>query len=301
MKKIGLVFDSSCGLTYDEAQQLGIGFIPLVIEVNGKEYKAGKDLFQKDLYELMSNRNAVIRTSSPKGEDIEAAFDKALENCEEAVYIGLSHKFSGTQNAVSMVAEQNEKYKGKIHIAPSEFSSPWAPLYVKEFIEIVDNYDDVDKFIKDVLKCHDFMVGYLSPGDIWWFYKGGRITKMQYMIGSIAKIVPILKVADGEIDKSQTLKARGKEKAMIKMVDAVNAETERLGLPKGFYKYIMLNTGNDALFEESVKTMCPLLGIQKEDVISTGLTVEQTAHMGPNSFGLTIYVSLKNIINGGLR
>lgn len=301
MNKLGLVFDSTCGLTYDEAESKGIGFIPLVVIIDGETYGAGKDLFQNDLYKKMENRDVVIQTSLPGAEDVEKAFDKALETNEKVIYVGMSHKFSGANNAIRVMVEQNEKYKGRVFVAKSEFSSPWMPLYAKEIIEMVKNYDDPELFESDLIKCNDYMVGYLSPGDIWWFYKGGRISKMQYMLGSIAKISPILKVKDGEIDKTQTLKARGIKKAMSKMVEAIKGEVERLKLPASFFKYIMLDTGNAELKQLSKDIMCAELGIKESDVIFTGLTTEQTAHMGPNSFGLTIYVSLKNIINGGLK
>lgn len=301
MKKIGILFDSTCGYTYEQAKEIGIGFIPLIINVNGKDYEAGKDLHQEDLYALMENRDTVIKTSLPPNKLIEEAIEDSLKNYEQVVYVGMSYKLSGTNNAVRLFVEQNEKYKDRVKVFESEFSSPWMPLYAKELVDLVDKYEDADQLVTDLKKCHKYMTGYLSPGDIWWFYKGGRITKLQYMIGSIAKMTPVLKVADGEIKKDQTVKSRGQEKAMQKMVALVKEELEKLRLPKGFYKYVILNTGNEDLFRKSLEVMCPLLGIEEDEVIAPGLTSEQTAHMGPNSFGLTIYVSLKNIINGGLE
>lgn len=299
--KLGLVFDSTCGLTKKEAEAMGIGFIPLIVIINGREYGSGDDLDQKKLLSIMKNRDIKISTSLPGAEKVEAAFDKALENYERVIYIGMSHKFSGTQNAVKLMALQNEKYKDKVYVAETEFSSPWMPLYSKEIIKMVENYKDPAEFEKVIQKCNDFMIGFLSPGDIWWFYKGGRITKMQYMIGTLAKISPILKVAKGEIDKSQTLKARGVPKAMVKMSGAMKGIIEELRIPNEFIKYIMIDTGNKLLKKQSIEILCTELGVKEEDVIFTNLTTEQVAHMGPDSFGLAIYVSLKYIINGGLR
>lgn len=301
INKLGLVFDSTCGLSYEEANKLGIGFIPLNISVDGKEYQAGKDIFEEDLYQMMSNRNVDIKTSLPGLSSIEEAFDKLLLEHEKIIYVGMSHKFSGTNNAIRLIAEENEKYKDRVFVLKSEFSSPWMPLYAKEIIELVKNYDDPIEFGEILKKCNDYMVGYLSPGDIWWFYKGGRISKMQYILGNLIKISPILKVSDGEIDKTQVIKTRGIKKAMLKMVELVKGEIEKLKLPNGFFKYVMLDTNNKELKKMSVNIMCEELKIKESDVIFTGLTTEQTAHMGPDSFGLTIYVSLKNIINGGLK
>lgn len=301
MKKIGLVFDSSCGITKEEANKLGVGFIPLNITVNDKEYLAGVDISREELYKAMEDKNTIVKTSSPTGENIKEALDFVLENNDEAIFIGISHKWSGTQNAVRTIVENFDKYKDVVTIYESLYSSPWIGLYIKDMLSIIKDYDDVNEFIKILDKASNYMTACLSPGNIWWFYKGGRISKMQYILGNLIKISPILKVSDGEIDKTQVIKTRGIKKAMLKMVELVKGEIEKLKLPNGFFKYVMLDTNNKELKKMSVNIMCEELKIKESDVIFTGLTTEQTAHMGPDSFGLTIYVSLKNIINGGLK
>ena len=189
-KKIGLILDSTCGLTKKEIEKKGFGFIPLIITINNKEYKSGIDINAKEVLKKMSDRNVIVKTSLPNGADILKAFNFVLKKFDRAIYIGMSSKFSGTNNAVR-IASNDEKYKEKIFVYDSEYSSPWTSLYINEFESILKKYDNIEKIFSILQKPNPFMVGFLSPGDIWWFYKGGRISKIQYLIGSLIKIKPI--------------------------------------------------------------------------------------------------------------
>lgn len=302
MKKIGLVFDSACGITKEEADALGVGFIPLNITINDKEHRAGIDVTREELYEIMSNRNTTIKTSSPTGENIQSALDDMLSKYEKVIYIGISHKWSGTQNAIKNVVDNFEKYKDKVFIYPSLYSSPWIGLFIKDALELIEEYENPEDFFEILDYASKYIVAYLCPGDIWWFYKGGRITKMQYYLGSIAKIYPILKMEDGAIDQNGAIKTRGIEKAMSKMIDGIKNDISKLNnLPNNLYKIIALKTNDNSLLNKLINEIEIGLAIPREQIIVDQLSTEQIAHMGPNSFGLGLYVSLKNIVKAKLR
>lgn len=302
MNKIGLIFDSSSGITKDEANKLGVGFIPLNITINNKEYEAGVNITREELYELMNNKETNIKTSSPTGENIKKAIDSILENHEKAIYIGISHKWSGTQNAVESVIKNFPEYKDKIIVYKSLYSSPWIGLFIKDALDIISNGKSIEEFMNLLDIASRYMIAYLSPGNIWWFYKGGRITKMQYILGTVAKVQPVLKYEDGAIDQNGAIKARGRQKAMSKMTEGIKNDLEKLkSLPKDLYKIIALKTNNDEMLSELLKTIEIELAIPREEVIIDQLSSEQIAHMGPNSFGIGIYVSLKDIVKANLN
>ncbi len=302
MNKLGLVFDSASGITKTEANELGVGFIPLNITINDKEYRAGVDLNREDMYDIMKSKDSVVKTSSPTGESIQEALDKGLEENEHLVYIGISHKWSGTQNAVKNIVESDDKYKGKVTIYDSLYSSPWIGLFIKDALNIANKVKDVEELINILDIAKSYMVAYLSPGDIWWFYKGGRITKTQYLLGSIAKISPVLKFENGAIDQNGAIKARGTKKGMIKMCEGMKKDITNLkSLPKELFKIIALKTNDDELLNDMLTTIEEEMAIPREEVIVDQLSTEQIAHMGPNSYGMGLYVSLENIVKAKLN
>ncbi len=293
MRKIGLILDSASGLTIKEANEKGHGFIPLQISVNGEVKRAGVDIFIEELHEKMQDKkNVEIKTSLPAGTDIEAAFDWALERYEKAIYVGISYQVSGTQNAAKTVAQLEDKYKDRIFVYDSLYSSPWLSLYVDEIDRILDQVDDIEK-VKEILDSStDYQYGLIIPGDIYWFYKGGRISKTAYMAGSLLKVQPILTLDKGALDKDNVEKGRGMDKAMVKaskMVQNKVAELNEKGIP---YRLICIDSNVKKFTTDMVKVLTNEFGVKDEDVTPLGISIEQTAHMGPGSAGAGVFVSL---------
>lgn len=298
MGKIGLILDSSSNLTKKEANIKGFGFIPLIININDKEYKAGIDIKSEEILKEMSNREIKIMTSLPNGKDIYEAFDFALENNDTAIFISLSGKFSGTNNAARIISEES-KYKGKIFVYDSEYSSPWSTLYVDEFKILIEEAKDYKEAFAILDKAKPYMVGYMSPGDLWWFYKGGRINKVQYLAGSLLKMKPILKVADGEIKKNEIQKARTIPKAITKMCESIEKTVNTIKEKGMNFKFVILESTNKALSLETENIVLDYFKITKEKILKIGLSPEQSAHMGPGSFGVTLIVSFKELKKKG--
>lgn len=288
MEEWGVIFDSNCGLSKQKVEADGNFFIPLVVRINNKEYKAGEEIFSKDLYEKMNNRNVKIQTAAPKLGDIEKTFDKALKKYKKVVYIGISYKFSSAQNAARNIYSNNNKYKDKIFIYDSIYSSPWMYTFYDDIVKIIKNAKNF-KEIKEKLNFqNDKMSGYISPGDIWWFFKGGRITRRQYISGSILRVKPILRISEGRI-LEHVLKARSIKKAIDKMMDLVEEDKKRAIKEKIPYKFLILTGGNIELTNElKEKIMEKNKDIKITDIEEIEISTEQAAHMGPNSFGVTL-------------
>ncbi len=293
MRKIGLILDSGSGLTIHEANQRGHGFIPLQISINGNVKRAGIELSLNELWNSMQDKKSVeVKTSLPGGSDIEAAFDWALERYEKAIYIGLTHKVSGTQNAVKTVQSLNDKYKERIYVYESEYGSPWLNLYLDQFEWLVDTFDDLSVIKRILDAAIPYCFALLGPEDIYWFYKGGRISKSTYLVGSLLKVVPILTWEDGWLDKDKVTKARGFAKASKKMVEILKGKTDSIeadGLP---YKVIALNSFNKELNKDMVNDLMDAYELESDDIILANLSLEQTAHLGPGSLGNGVIVSL---------
>lgn len=294
MGKIGLILDSTCGLSKKEVESMGFGFMPIIININGIDKRAGVEVDSKEMYSIMSDRHVIIKTSLPSGEDIMKSFDFVLKKFEKAIFISLSRKMSGTYNSARIISK-DDKYKGKIFVYESLYSSPWTPLYVKEFIELVESEDSIEKIYSILDLSIKYLIGFLSPGDIWWFYKGGRISKMQYIAGSLMKMKPILTISDGEIKKHDVPKIRTPKKAMNKMCEMLEPLIKMANDDKLPFKYVVLDSDEKELTESTKDSLKRNFHIKDKDILITQLSPEQTAHMGPGSFGMTILISLKDL------
>ena len=295
MGKIGIIIDSTSSLSYEEATKKGLGYIPLIITVNGIDKKSGIDIFNKDIYRFMDSKDVKISTSLPLGKDIEDAFDKTLKKYEKVIYIGLSKKFSGTFNAVSLIAKKS-KYEGKVFVYESKWSAPWTGLYLDEIIDIVNNAKDVQSIFDKLDLPTKWMVGYMSPKDTYWFYKGGRITKTQYLASTLLKVFPILTVIDGKIDQDSVVKSRTVNKATLLMCDMMKDKVDKLKEMNIPFTLLSLESENKISNDILVKSVEDYFDIPKKDIISIELSTEQTAHLGPGAFGLSLFVPIKGLV-----
>jgi len=125
MKNIGLILDSTSNRSKKELEKKEIAFIPIPITIDDHEFLSGVDINTDEITaKFKNNPNIKIRTSSPMPKHIIEAFDKILETHDEAIYIGLSKKFSSTLELVKNIAQSDDKYNGKIHVFDSKYSAP---------------------------------------------------------------------------------------------------------------------------------------------------------------------------------
>jgi len=295
MGKIGLVIDSTSSISYDEAKKRGIGYIPLIISINGEDKKSGVNITIPELYKLMENRDVKISTSLPLGKDIEKAFDDALKKYDKVIFIGLSKKLSGTYDAIVNFVNNQEKYKNKVFVYDTKWSAPWTGLHLNEVLEILEKESDIKKIFKKLDLPTPWMIGYMSPKDTYWFYKGGRITKAQYLASNFLKILPILTVIDGCIDQKSVVKMRTVKKSMIKMCEMMEDKVVKLKELKVPFTLLCLKSENEENNSLMVQTIVDFFKVSKKDIKLMELSTEQTAHLGPGSFGLSIFVPIKGL------
>ncbi len=294
MNKIGLILDSASGYTEKEIKDRGHAFIPLQITINGKGFKAGVDMVSDDIYKAMEDKSIDIKTSSPLGEDIEKGFDDILTKYDKAIYISLSKNMSGTNNAARMIAE-TDKYKGKIFVYDSEYSSPWLHIYLNCFEELLKENDNLDEIYKILDLANPYMFAQISPGNIYWFYKGGRITKMQYIAGSLLKLNPILTIEDGNISQEKVEKVRGSVKSMKRIIENFKPVFEDVKSKLLEYTIMIMDSSVKEFTTDMEELVHQEFNVPKEEISKQAVSPEQIAHMGPGSFGMGLFIKLKEL------
>ncbi len=295
MKNTGIILDSTTGFTKKEAIEMKIGFIPLIITIDGKDYKSGVDISPQFLIKNM-NKEMNIHTSSPEPRDIIEAFDFALENYDQAIYVGMSEKFSSTADLAAKIANSDEKYRDKIFVYKGWYSSPWIGLIKDDLIELIEKSESIDEVFAKLHEHEKGLIGWLSPGDIFYFYKGGRITKTQYHAANLLKIKPILTVKNGEISQKELMKTRTHDRALKKILEKYQEWIEKFKYDTSKMECLILDSGDEAITNLTKAFFIKNIDwVNEDNVIVMTLSAEQTAHMGPNGFGVSFIMPLKEI------
>ena len=110
--KARVLTESGCGLTKQEAQALGIDFLPLQVQIEDKTYLDGVNLTVEELNSFLE-RGFMPQTSMPPLGDIEALLESYKNNgITDVILITLSNGLSGTNQAI----QASGKWLSLIHI-----------------------------------------------------------------------------------------------------------------------------------------------------------------------------------------
>ncbi len=291
MKKLGVILDSSCGLSKREAEEKGFMFLPIVIDFDGKEYYTGVDIDNEFLYKNMS-LDKDVKTAAIKMGHMEELFKKASKEYERVLFVSLSKHLSSINSTAKNLAKN---ISNNIYVYDSEFITPWILYLLPKLKKIIDEEKDIEDAIKLMDKLKGKMTGYVIPGTLDYLYKGGRITKAQYLAGNFLKIFPIVRVENGSLSQKDIIKARTVNKALEKMVEIVLKEKKEFEEKEGVDSFIRILDINSKEMYDSLILKLENKGIDISQIETVSLTSEIIAHIGPKALGLGFIMDLDKI------
>lgn len=223
--KIGIVVDSSCGLTKKQAEKKGWHYLPLYITIDGNEYKDGVEISPSTLTDFYKSDSKVSTAATPIG-FVDDLFDKLSKEYDQVIVYPISKHLSSQYQNLKVIAKK-EKYSN-IHIIES--------IGVTHLI-----LDDLLKFEHDIKnneitykqginrmadpKLKEKSIVYLIPKTNDALLNGGRLTPAAHKIASLLKIVPIISFKEGKLEKHG--KGRVFDKTLTKTFDAYWKEVDK--------------------------------------------------------------------------
>lgn len=221
--------DSSCDLPASIAEELGLHVLPLVVNLNGREYKNYLDQRELSFSSFYSQLRggASASTSAPNVEAFVEEMEPVLQAGEDILSICFASALSSTyQNACMAASELANKYPDrKIYCIDSKCASLGQGLLVylaanrkRDGLTIDELREYVEKTLPTI--CHWFTVD-----DLFFLKRGGRISAATAAVGSVLHIKPVLHVDDAGRLISM-FKTRGR-KASIKAMYEKAATTSR--------------------------------------------------------------------------
>lgn len=196
--KLAIVVDSSCGLTKKEAEKRGWYFLPLYLDIDGKEYKDGIDL-NVDNFLKIYNENSIAKTScTPIGEALQLIEKLSKENDFVVIY-PISMGLSSQQQNLEVISKE---FKNVFVIK----SKNACQLIVKDLVElekdVLANEVTVKQAISRIEK-RDYTQApiLLYPKDIQVLVRGGRLSPSAAKLAKLLRIFPVIGFQDGNLEK----------------------------------------------------------------------------------------------------
>jgi len=208
------MIDTGADLPQEFIDEHGIATIPIPFHLDGVQHDGGRwqEISDQGFYEALRN-GSVSGTALINPETFVRVFTEYAQRGEKLLAITLSSGLSGTyQNSVIALAEVKEKYPDcQIYTIDSTNAAGGAGLIaviaVRKRTEGL-SLEETAKYLD--VKKHSCL-SLFTVNDLMYLHRGGRLSRLSAVAGSIIGIKPLLNVApDGTLklkDKSRGRKA----------------------------------------------------------------------------------------------
>ena len=276
---IRILVDSSSDYSQEEVQEKGLVFVPIRIELAGKEYLAGIVLERDRFFELLQETGEFPLTSQPSPQVFLDIFQEVKEAGDDLVCILLSSHLSGTCQSARL-ASQMMDYEDHIFIVDSRAATYNIKVMADYALELVHDGLSAAEIAErlEAFKSRVHVVAMIDT--LEYLRRGGRIGKAAAVVGDLARIKPVIYVTpEGEIGLAG--KALGKNKAVNMILKWIGEHPLDESFPA--YSIYSYGTENSEVFEERLSRE----GIRFDERLQIGATIG--THIGPGAFGF-VYV-----------
>lgn len=287
--KIKLMFDSSCTKSKKELEKIGDLFVSLGLSLDGKSYESGIDIDVETIFKKM-NKNTIARTSQANPSKIEEQFRKGIKDGSFVLYIPISTEVSETYSGALNISQKDE-FKDKVFVYPSKFMSHEFQLYWDKIhsLKKAGNLKNIISWLDEYNLRGSY--GLVVPHNIIHLHKSGRISKLQYMIGNLLNVTPVITYSGGKMKDTKTYRVKGDFRKAIEKAAALIAIYYLENKNKdGDYNLKITSAGDIINSKEEIKFFMDLVeknGVSKEDIILKPLIIDSSvaAHVGPKTLG----------------
>ena len=227
-RKFDIVTDSGGDMPKAYYEQNGIACVPLGFTMNNVNYEgeSGEKITEKDFYQKL-REGSMPTTYQVTAETAKPHIERYLEKGKDVLVLAFSSALSGTAGSFSVAArELSKKYpKRKICVVDTLCASMGEGLLLHYVIQKADSGATLDETVKYAEKlklhiCHHFTVD-----NLFHLKRGGRVSTMTAIFGSVLKIKPIMHV-NNEGRLVAIGKAMGRKKSLTALVENLFATAD---------------------------------------------------------------------------
>lgn len=193
---VKLLVDSASDITQAEAQEMGIDMIPLTIQFGMEVYRDGVDLAGTLFFEKLIESDELPKTSQINSYQFEERFCEMTEDGSDVLCITLSSKLSGTYESAVQAAK---RFSGKVFVVDSLNACIGERILAEHALRLIQSGLSADACARrlEADKRRVKVMGLL--GTLEYLLKGGRISAIAAVSGTVLNIKPVVEVIDGEV------------------------------------------------------------------------------------------------------
>ena len=220
---VAIVTDSTSDLAEADAGARGIDVVPLFVNFGDTRFRDNVDLTREEFYRKLASLRALPTTAQPTPAMFEDAFRPHVEAGRAIVCLTIMSGLSGTINAANTAAQAFPN--AEIHVVDSETVTGGLALLAQHAAEIARDGGDAAAVLAGIDRDRSVLRGFASIPDLSHAVRTGRVSRAQAFVGSLVKIVPVLRIEQGKIEEQA--RVRTFARALETMIDAAATEANR--------------------------------------------------------------------------
>ncbi len=216
MTAVAVITDSTSDLDTATAARYGVDVVPLFVHFGDERFRDTVDLSREAFYARLRAEPVLPTTSQPTATMFEDAFRPHVEAGRPIVCVTINAALSGTMNAATAAAQQ---FAGApIAIVDSAMVSGGLAVLVMHAAELARNGADAAAVVDALQRDRERARGYAVIPDLSHAVRTGRISRTLAFVGSLVKILPVLRFSGGAIEEEA--RVRTYARAQDAMIDA---------------------------------------------------------------------------------
>jgi DegV family protein with EDD domain len=285
MRDFVITADSNCDLLPEYIKEKKIGIIPHYYDINGITYGDEINLTPKEFYDKM-REGLMPTTMASNPAVIRETFKKYVDQGLDVLHISFSSTLSGGHSNVATGAIEicEENPGAKILVLDSLNASMGEGLVIMKAVQLKEAGKGIDE-IAEWIEANKLKFGVqFTVDDLFHLQRGGRVSKMTAIVGSMINVKPILVINnDGALVPAGTV--RGRKKSLSTIVSNMEAQ---LGSQKVEDNTICVVHG-DAL--EDAEYVAGLIKerLHTDNIIINSISPSIGAHSGPGAIGICYF------------
>jgi len=176
----------------EQATELGIHIVPLIVTLDGKTYREGVDIQQGEFYRLLAATNSLPITSQPSAGRFAEVYRQLAATDPDVLSIHISSGLSGTVNAARAGAELVPE--ANITIVDTKTLSAAAGWQVEAAGRAAKAGWPKERILALLERVGGASNSIYTLKELKYLIHGGRISHMKGLIASVLNIKPLIGV-----------------------------------------------------------------------------------------------------------
>lgn len=276
-----LVTDAGVDLPQADLERYDVRVAPLKILFGQESYRSGIDISHAEFYDRLARGDVHPSTSQPTVHDFLELYREVGATGAPILSIHISEGLSGTVNVARQAAQQLPDLD--ITVYDSGTLSAATGFQLLTAARALEAGRTIQDAISLMERTHSITELFFTVEDLSYLHRGGRIGGVQYQVGQLLKIKPIVTV-EKHGPKAGTYISAGRARSLAKAGDIFIERAAEAAGPMGKLRAVAVYGNDPTLAQAMIERLKREFDLVYAAAIPTAPVLG--VHVGPAALGL---------------